>query len=194
MGELPATLSGFIDEVDVSEKTLLLLNRTKPEPFVDLLSKAFEGQSVAVTEKQIPEGKNDLVCLVDDGDVVATTPLSELTEAFLLVNVDRYRTGTRQSERGSFPDVLTGLDDTEFVVEGFPRSDREKLLLVVISRLSSIGDSRTAAGSFTVPFSGFRGSMTSTGPERCTSASGTAMSRRTSMGSRTIRTPWPTST
>jgi hypothetical protein len=102
MGELPATLSGFIDEVDVSEKTLLLLNRTKPEPFVDLLSKAFEGQSVAVTEKQIPEGENDLVCLVDDGDVVATTPLSELTEAFLLVNVDRYRTGTRQSERGSF--------------------------------------------------------------------------------------------
>ncbi len=134
MGELPATLSGFIDEVDVSEKTLLLLNRTKPEPFVDLLSRAFEDQSVAVTEKQIPEGENDLVCLVDDGDVVATTPLSELTEAFLLVNVDRYRTGTRQSERGSFPDVLTGLDDTEFVVEGFPRSDREKLLLVVISR------------------------------------------------------------
>jgi len=134
MKELPPSLVGFIDEVDVSEKTLLLVNRTEPEPFVDLLSEAFEEQSVTVTEKQIPEETEDLVCLIEDGEIVATTPLSELAEAFLLVNVDRYRTGTRQSDLGSFPDVLTGLDDVEFVVEGYPRSDREKLLLVVISR------------------------------------------------------------
>jgi hypothetical protein len=134
MNELPPSLTGFIDEVDVSEKTLLLVNRTEPEPFVDLLSEAFEEQSVTVTEKQIPEEAEDLVCLIEDGEVVATTPLSELAEAFLLVNVDRYRTGTRQSDLGSFPDVLTGLDDVEFVVEGYPRSDREKLLLIVISR------------------------------------------------------------
>ena len=134
MGELPATLSGFIDEVDVSEKTLLLVNRTEPKPFVDLLSEAFDEQSVTVAEKQIPEGTEDLVCLVDGGEVVATTPLSELAEAFLLVNVDRYRTGTRQSDLGRFPEVLTGLDGVEFVVRGFPRSEREKLLLVVISR------------------------------------------------------------
>ncbi|MCQ4332477.1 hypothetical protein KM295_03040 [Natronomonas sp. F2-12] len=134
MGELPATLSGFIDEADTSEKSLLLLNRTEPEPFVDLLSEAFEEQAVTVTEKQIPEGVDNLVCLVEDGNVVATTPLSELAEAYLLVNVDRYRTGTRQSDLGTFPEVLTGLDDIEFVVEGLPRSNREKLLLVVISR------------------------------------------------------------
>ncbi|MEF8778834.1 MAG: histidine kinase [Natronomonas sp.] len=134
MSDLPPSLSGFIDEAEVSEKTLLLLNRTEPEPFVDLLSKAFEKQSVTVTEKQIPEGTDNLVCLIEDGQVVATTPLSELAEAFLLVNVDRYRTGTRQSDLGSFPDVLTGLDDVEFVVEGYPHTDREKLLLVLISR------------------------------------------------------------
>lgn len=134
MGELPATLSGFIDEVAVSQKKLLLANRTEPEPFVDLLSTAFEDLSVTVAEKQISEEADDIVCLVEGGDIVATTPFSELTEAFLLVNADRYRTGTRQSDLGSFPDVLTGLDDIEFVVEGFPRSAREKLLLVVISR------------------------------------------------------------
>jgi hypothetical protein len=134
MGELPATLSGFIDEVDVSEKTLLLVNRTEPKPFFDLLSKAFEGQSVTVAEKQIPEGVNDIVCLIEDGEVTATTPLSELAEAFLLINVDRYRTGTRQPDLGTFPDVLTGLDDVEFVVSGFPQSAKEKLLLIVIAR------------------------------------------------------------
>jgi len=134
MGELPASLSGFIDEVDTSEKTLLMVNRTEPKPFVDLLSAAFENQSVTVAEAQLPDETDDLVCLVEDGSVVATTPLSELSEAFLFVNVDRYRTGTRQSEIGAFPDVLTGLDDVEFTVSGFPKSAKEKLLLVLISR------------------------------------------------------------
>ena len=65
---------------------------------------------------------------------MATTPLSELSEAFLLLNVDRYRTGTKQTDLGTFPDVLTGLNEVEFVVKRFPQSVKEKLLLVVISR------------------------------------------------------------
>ncbi len=134
MGGLPESLSGFIDEVEASEKTLLLLNRTEPKPFVDLLSEAFENQTVMVTETRVPDETENLVCLLEDGEVTAKTPLSELKEAFLMVNVDRYRTGTRQSERGTFPAVLTGLDEVEFTVEGFPRSAKEKLLLVVISR------------------------------------------------------------
>jgi DICT domain-containing protein len=132
--ELPETLSEFIDEVDATEKTLMMVNRTEPESFVDLLSDAFENQAISVSERQIPDGTEDLVCLVEGGEVVATSPLSELTESFLLVNVDRYRTGTRQSEIGSFPKVLTDLDDVEFVVAGFPHSNKEKLLLVLISR------------------------------------------------------------
>jgi len=134
MDELPASLSGFIDAVEGSERTLLLVNRTGPEPLVEMLAEAFENQSVRVEERRIPDGPEDIVCLIADGAVVATTPLSALEEAFLLVNVDRYRTGTRQSELGSFPDVLTGLHDVEFVVSGFPAEAREKLLLVVISR------------------------------------------------------------
>ncbi len=134
MGELPASLSGFIDEVDTAEKTLLLMNRTEPKPYIDLLSEAFENQTVTVAERQIPEGTDDLVCLIENGEVTATTPLSELAEAFLLVNVDRYRTGTKQPDLGTFPEVLTELDDVEFVVSGFPQSVKEKLLLIVISR------------------------------------------------------------
>jgi len=134
MKKLPSSLSGFIEEVETVDKTLLLLNRTGPEPLVELLSEAFEDQSVSVEERQVPDRTDDLVCLVEDGTVVETTPFSALKEAFLLVNVDRYRTGTRQSERGTFPGVLTGLDDVEFVVSGFPASTREKLLLIVVSR------------------------------------------------------------
>ncbi len=134
MSRLPSSLSGFIDEVDTAEKTLLLVNRTEPKPFADLLSEAFANQSVTVTERHVPEAPDNVVCLVENGEVTATTPLSELAEAFLLVNVDRYRTGTRQPDLGTFPAVLTGLSDVEFVVAGFPKSVKEKLLLIVISR------------------------------------------------------------
>ena len=134
MDDLPASLSGFIDAVEDTERTLLLVNRTEPRPLVEMLAEAFENQSVRVEERHVPEGPEDVVCLVVDGAVVATTPLSALEEAFLLVNVDRYRTGTKQSELGTFPDVLTGLQDVEFVVSGFPAHAKEKLLLVVISR------------------------------------------------------------
>ncbi|QLD86168.1 histidine kinase [Natronomonas halophila] len=132
--DLPDTLGGFIDEVGSAEKTLLLVNRTGPEPLVNLLDNAFQNQTVAVAERQIPEGVDDLVCLVDDGEMIATTPFWRLKEAFLLVNVDRYRTGTRQSEQSEFPAVLTGLGEIEFTVRGFPVSNKEKLLLVLISR------------------------------------------------------------
>ena len=134
MADLPASLSGFIDEVDPSDKSLLLLNRTEPKPFLDLLAEAFENQTVVVSERQLPEGANNLICLIDGGEVIAATPLSELAEAFLLINADRYRAGTRQTDLGTFPAVLTGLDDVEFTVSGFPKSNKEKLLLIVISR------------------------------------------------------------
>lgn len=134
MADIPASLSGFINEVDPAEKSLLLLNRTEPKPFLDILTEAFENQSVTVSERQLSEEVDNLVCLIADGEVIATTPLSELAEAFLLINADRYRTGTEQTDIGTFPAVLTGLDDVEFTVSGFPASNKEKLLLIIISR------------------------------------------------------------
>jgi hypothetical protein len=147
-GRSPEALNGFIDETDASEKTLLLLNRTGPEPLVELLDRAFESQSVTIADRHVVEGTDDLVCLIEDGEVTATTPFSTLSESFLLVNVDRYRTGTRQLETGSFPDVLTGLDDVEFTVRGFPDSNKEKLLLVLISRFIEYRALEAGSGEF----------------------------------------------
>lgn len=134
MSELPSTLREFIDNVPTSEKTLLVINRTGPEPLAELLSNAFTNQSITIAERQIPDGSDDFVCLVDAGKVVATSPFEQLQKTFLLVNTDRYRTGTRRIDTDRFPDVLTGLTETEFTVAGFPASNKEKLLLVVISR------------------------------------------------------------
>jgi len=130
----PGSFSDIIDEVPFSEKSLLLVNRTKPEPLVDLLKRAFDSQPVTITDRQVPEGPENVVCLVEDGTVTETSRLSALEAAYLQVNVDRYRTGTRQGAAESFPDVLTGLDEVEFTVRGFPESAKEKLLLAVISR------------------------------------------------------------
>lgn len=130
----PHSLEEFIDRAPPSEKSLLLFNRTRAEPVVNLLERGLADQPVPVAERQLPEGQEDLVCLLEDGEVVATSPLSHLEEAYLLVNADRYRTGTRQIESGSFPDVLTGLADVEFTVRGYPASAKEKLLLILLSR------------------------------------------------------------
>jgi hypothetical protein len=130
----PESLAGFIDEAAPSEQSLLLVNRSGPKPLADILTGAFTNQPVAVADRHVPEGATDLVCLIDDGEVVATSPFDRLRDTFLLVNVDRYRTGSRPVDTGRFPDVLTGLTETEFTVAGFPVSNKEKLLLVVISR------------------------------------------------------------
>jgi len=145
--ELPDSLSGFINETaDTEEKTLLLLNRTGPEPLVNLLDQAFENQSVQIEERHIPEGDTDQVCLIENGSVTATSSMSKLSKTFLLVNADRYRTtsGTDRSATGSFPNVLTGLDDVAFTVRGYPESNKEKLLLILISRF--IEDRALACG------------------------------------------------
>jgi len=142
---LPNNLATFIDEIESKRKTLLLLNRTEPRPLVNLLDRAFENQSIRIEERHVPEGEDNLVCLIENGEVTATTQFSTLSETFLLVNADLYRTGTTQSETRDFPAVLTGLDDIEFTVRGYPMSDKEKLLLILISRF--IEDRALACGS-----------------------------------------------
>jgi len=154
MGHELNELAAIIDEVDTSEKTLLLVNLTDAaaEPQISLLDRVFETESVTISERQLSEGAENLVCLVDDGEVVATSSWAELKRAFLLINTDRYRTGTKQIETGSFPDVLTGLDDIEFTVRGYPASNKEKLLLVVISRFIEFQALSEGAGEFDASF------------------------------------------
>jgi DICT domain-containing protein len=131
MSAIPASLGAFVDEAKPSAKSLVLLNRSRPVEVASLLDRAFADQSVSVADVSLPAGPEDVVCLVEDGHVTAATPLSRLEETFLLVNSDRYRTSVDDEP---FPSVLTGMDDVAFTVRGFPRRNKEKLLLVVISR------------------------------------------------------------
>ncbi len=147
-------LDELLDEVEPSKKTLLLLNVTDTavDPQRRLLERVFDSETVEVATRELPEGENNLVCLVDDGEVVATSSWDELRRSFLLINTDRYRSGTRQIKTGSFPDVLTGLDDIEFRVRGYPASNKEKLLLVMISRFIEFEALSAGRGEFHASF------------------------------------------
>ena len=154
MSEEYAALSDAIDAADTAEKTLLLVNLTDAAagPQVSLLDRVFDAEAVSIDKRQRPGAVSDLVCLVEGDEVVATSSWDELKRAFLLVNTDRYRTGTKQIETGSFPDVLTGLDEVEFSVRGYPASNKEKLLLVVISRFIEFQALSVGAGTFDASF------------------------------------------
>jgi hypothetical protein len=128
---IPSSLEGFVDEAGRLDLSLVVLNRSAPAEMTALLDRAFASQSVDVADLSLPGGPDDVVCLVEDGRVAETTPLSRLAETFLLVDADRYRTA---AERRPLPAVLTGLDGAAFEVRGFPASNKEKLLLVVVSR------------------------------------------------------------
>lgn len=67
-------------------------------------------------------------------EVVATSPLEEVMNSVLLVNSDLYKTGQAKLDEFELPSVLTRLDDVPFSLRGYPESDKEKLLLVAISR------------------------------------------------------------
>jgi len=127
-------MTKFITDISTADAVLLIGNRTRPQHLVNILSKAFTDQSVAITERHIPEGRDDLVCLIKQGHVVATSSLQRLERAFLLVNSDRYKTRTTAVGISQFPDVLTYLTGIEFSLTGYPKSDKEKLLLIIISR------------------------------------------------------------
>lgn len=127
-------IDGDVSHRNDPRKALLLFNRSGPAPLIDLADEAFGRQPVVVTERHHPDAPQDLVCLVDRGTVTATSPLSALEQSLLLVNGDYYRTGGARPTTDAFPDVVTELEDVEFTVEGYPGSNKEKLLFILISR------------------------------------------------------------
>lgn len=148
------TLAELIDEVEPSEKTLLLVNVTDAavDPQMRQLERVFDSEAVGVARKELPDDEPNLVCLHEESEVIATSSWDELKRSFLLINTDRYRTGTKQIDTGSFPDVLTGLSDIEFTVRGYPASNKEKLLLVVISRFIEFEALSVGSGEFDASF------------------------------------------
>jgi hypothetical protein len=127
-------LRQFATEPDETSPSIVVVNSSEPPPLMRLLDDAFEQQDVTVELEETEADVADQVVLVEDGRTVATSPLEELMNSYLLINSDLYRTGTSGGDKYEAPDVLTGLADHSFRVRGFPRSNKEKLLLVLISR------------------------------------------------------------
>lgn len=93
----------------------------------------FEDQPVEVGEADLP-GSTDRVLLIEEGDVIASSPLGALRDAILLVNSDLFVTGSRELPEIELPAVIEGLDGIEFRLRGYPEAHAEKLLLILISR------------------------------------------------------------
>lgn len=145
-------LADFVSELGAPERSLVVINRRQPEPVQRMLADLFADQPVTVEDADVPNGEPDVVALVDDGEVVATSPYADLMQSVLLVNSDLYVTGTRGLDEVELPDVLDGLDDTPFRLRGYPESNKEKLLLVTVSRHIEreawAGDGGTLRSSF----------------------------------------------
>ena len=117
------------------ERALVLANRSQPEQLRSMLAGMFERQSVSVDEATVEGLPDDTVLLLDDtGEVVAQSPLEAVSESLLFTNSDAFVTGSTSLEETNLPDVITGLAGVDFRLRGFPRSHKEKLLLIAVSR------------------------------------------------------------
>ena len=127
-------LDQFLDVLSGPSRSLIVANRTEPEPFQRMIEQLFDDQDVAVGETDAGQYDDNTVVLLEDGDVVATSPLKELEQSILMINSDLFITGTRDFDETAVPDVIDGLAEVRFTLEGYPASDTEKLLLILLSR------------------------------------------------------------
>ncbi|MFC7186951.1 hypothetical protein [Halorubrum yunnanense] len=188
------TLVQLLDQFDSPERSIVVVNRTDPDPVLNMLADTFGEGGVDVTDGTLssdggaaessragarsdritggrgisserltirseaagegpvidvdalrrndavpfdgedPEQVENLALLVEGDEVVAGSTLDDLGDAVLFVNSDLYVTGSRTLEDVDLPSVIRGLDDTTFTLRGYPESNREKLLLITISR------------------------------------------------------------
>jgi hypothetical protein len=129
------SLRSFFDELETPDRHLVLLNRSSPDPVRNLLDSLLDGQAVSISEADSGSADDDVVALVEDGAVIARSTLDELLESVLLINSDLYKTGAIGLDEIALPAVFEGLDEVPFRVRGYPASNKEKLLLIVVSRV-----------------------------------------------------------
>lgn len=149
--DTPTTLRGFFDDVSGSSVSLVTINRSHPSSVQELLGEAFATQSVDLSERIISANDDDVMALRKDGEIVAVSSLDAVMRSFLLVNGDQFRTSTRGFDE-EIPDVLAGMDGTLFDLRGYPESNKEKLLLVLISRHIERLAYETGTGTFRSTF------------------------------------------
>ena len=189
------TLEQFLDRFDGPERSVVVVNRTDPDPVLNMLVDTFGDDAVRVVDGRVTADPSDrrvtdgagsvgadrsagltarelttdavddsseavpsidvevlrrhenvpfdggdpaeienLVLLMEGDEVVAGSTLGELGDAVLFVNSDLYITGSRSLADVDLPSVISGLDDATFTLRGYPESNRQKLLLITISR------------------------------------------------------------
>jgi len=124
----------WLDAFDAPERTVCTVNRTEPDAVQGLLEEVFAEQPVDLADVSLPDADDDLVVVLENGKVAAVSPLAAVMDAVLLTNSDAYRTSDVGVAPDDVPDVLPALDETLFEVRGYPASNKEKLLLTVLSR------------------------------------------------------------
>jgi hypothetical protein len=182
------TLERLLDRFDGVERSIVVVNRTDPDPVFNMLTDTFGEDAVDVTDGRLtgaadsgtdradvdgapgitseqltmrsaaagealvidvdalrendavpfdgddPTAVENLALLVEGDEVVAGSTLRELGDAVLFVNSDLYITGSRSLDDVDLPSVIGRLSDTTFTLRGYPESNRQKLLLITISR------------------------------------------------------------
>ena len=147
------SLERFVDAHEGARRSLVLANRRQPEQLHSMLSGLFAEQSVSVDEAVVEDVPEDTVLLLDEnGDVLAQSPLSAVSESLLFTNSDAFITGSTGLDAVDLPDVIRGLEGVNFRLRGFPRSKKEKLLLIAVSRQIERAAWETGAGTHRASF------------------------------------------
>ncbi|MGZ0746797.1 DICT sensory domain-containing protein [Haloparvum sp. AD34] len=127
-------LREFIETTESSSLSLVLVNYEAPDPIRTMFEDLFADQPVDVDERELEREATNMVYLLDGQEVVASSTLAELRDAILLINSDLYVTGSGGMKNLEMPAVIDGLTDTRFNLRGYPESNKEKLLLITVSR------------------------------------------------------------
>lgn len=145
-------LRDYIEEFDCnSQFEMAVVGPNIPDSIYRMIEKTFDRSEIEVYESSI-EGVRNQLALFKDNEVIATSPLQEISDSLLMVNSYAYKTGTIGIDDVKAPDVIKRLENIRFSVRGPPKSNYEKLMLILISRhiekLSYIHDDSVHRASF----------------------------------------------
>lgn len=125
----------FIKQFPTDKYQMAVANKTRPQPVLNLFENTFEPNVDTNIDLDADFDDEDIVVVLDEDEtIVSTSPLEQIEKSILFVNSDLYRTGSVNLEELDVPSVLESLTETEFIVSGYPESNKEKLPLIAISR------------------------------------------------------------
>jgi hypothetical protein len=149
---IPDSLSTFVDRKDPSEWSVQLINPAGPEPVRSMAESLFGSLDEEMQEAEIGGLAEDLLLVIRDSEVVASSPLERIKNTLLLVNSDLYTTGTRSIDEITIPDTVQTLSDEVFTLTGYPEANTEKLVLTLVSRHVEQQAANSQTGTLKVSF------------------------------------------